>query len=172
MSNVIERVVAALVPLYTIHPERMKTFWRRDAYYLQPDDADYRLIIGRSGRNLEALRLVADFAVRPGNARIEVIEPERSSQPLPPLAMVENKDHPASESKLLADQLLAVLDLICGSDVPPVATTSSAEPCTTVISASSPIEIDPITRRSLSILFGAIGRIRGRNVRIHLNHHE
>ena len=159
------------MPNYTVQPEKLRTFWRRDSFYLQPQDADYRLIIGRNGRNLEALRLVADFACRPSRAYIEVMEPERSTEPLPARPMVGNQDQPKNSDERLVKELALALGIM-GAEPVGQLTTAHPEDFTTSLSVTTCVPVDAITRRSLSVLFGAIGRVRGRNVRIHINHEQ
>jgi len=166
--EIVETVVKYLVPLYTVKPELLHTFWHRGALCIEPDAADYRLIIGRHGRNLEALRCVASFAARPATATIEVIEPDRPSEKLPEKALVKNDDRKAAGDSWLQvylASLLFAMDVKATYDEP-----ASPEEFTTVLSARTSTPIDAITRRSISILFGAIGRMNGRNVRVHISH--
>lgn len=158
--------IEQLIHTFITKPSVLKVVQRNGTVFLQPDVQDCRLVIGKNGRNIEALESIANLMAQPDKVKLEVSEPGSFTGQLQERPLVSNSDRGEDDDIPFINAVKRTLEACgYGHDVmvgfPDEYTTSI------IARVDRPMELEE--KKSFSIIFGAMGRIHGRNIRIHIN---
>ena len=163
MTNALTETLKLLIQGYVLHPDHVRISNRSDSAYIEVHDQDYRLVIGREGRNINALRAVCRFM---GADKIEVVEPSRCTPNIQPRPLIHNDDWDADTDKRLLDLVCKIISHSGEEITNYTIEYNNDDPYTSELIVVTKDQMDPEVKRSISTIFGAIGRKHARNIRV------